>query len=722
MEAVVKKYLLIITFFLFLTNCFAQKSSLYIPRNIQQAYEKGTRSSDGKPGTNYWQNFADYKINVELFPDEMIIKGNEEIIYKNNNPEKLTRLIFRLYPNIFKKGNSREIELPEEEITEGVKITLMIINGDTVNLNPSKNAIRLSGTNLIVKLKNPLETKSETKIVVEWNYKVNKGGLGRTGIYNKTTFMVGYFYPQVAVLDDVDGWDRIDYRGVVEFYEGFGNFDVNITVPDRYAVWATGILQNAEDVLSKDVYKKYQQAKSSGEIINVITKQDLEKGNVTKSGKSTWQFKANYVPDFVFTAGKELLWDASTLKLNNGNEVLISSIYNQNLEKCEEIAQLAKTGIDYFSNESPGILYPYPAMTVFTHEGGGGMEFPMMVNDGWGYSREDMVETLLHEIFHTYFPFYMGTNQRKYAWMDEGWAVMMIFDLVKELVPESDSRNKAGIILSQFMGNNIDLPLMTPSHFTAADFSTYAVLSYTKSAIAYEILKDMLGADLFKKCLQEYIKRWNGKHPIPYDFFNTFNEVAGQNLDWFWQSWFFENGFADLEIKEIDEKNNPTQIIIEKKGNLPTPIYLKVIYEDNSSEEIIKQASIWKNGEKYCKLDLKFAKKIKSAELFNKMVPDVVTANNKIVLIKEKSDANLNDYVGKFNIPDISMVVDITVENEKLYAQPAGQPKFELEPTSDYTFEIPMVGVKVKFIRNENKKVNKFILIQNGKEFSGERI
>lgn len=706
---------------LFIAVSFGQNNKLHLPVDVKAAYDKETRSYDGKPGSKYWQNTTDYKMDIKLNPAESTLEGKEEITLTHNSPQKLTQLVIRLYPDINKKESARDNIINENQMTEGVKIETILVNGDTINLDPKARKAFRRGTNLTIMLNKAFEKGSQNKIYIEWNYKIPKSSVGRTGVYDETSFMTAYFYPQLSVYDDIQGWDRLDYTGTVEFYQEFGNFDVNITVPEKYIVLATGVLQNPEAVLADGILTKFKQAKSGSQNVNIVTPEDLEKNSITKPGLTTWHYKAEYVPDFVFTTGNNLLWEAASVKLNNGKEVFISSIHHKSLEKCEEIIDIAKTGIIYFSQDMPGIPYPYPAMTVFTHLGGGGMEFPMMVNDGWGFSRGDMITTCLHEILHTYFPFYTGINQRKYAWMDEGWAVMLIYDIVKELVPEDQARDFTGMQLSQFLGTEYDVPAMVPSDVQAGNGMTYGVISYQKSAIAYEILKNLLGDDLFKKCLHEYVSRWAGKHPIPYDFFNTFNNVSGQNLNWFWKSWFFEFGYADLAITDVKEDKNNKKITLENKGNLPVPVYLKIYFEDGSTQDFTKTAAYWKDGAKNCLFELKSDKKIKKVELYNKMIPDATLNDNKLVLIKDEFTNDLNEYPGKYNLVGIPMTIDITREGEKLFGEPTGQSKMELVPVGKDEFEIQRANIKIKFLRDKNNKVVKFTFSQNGQEITAER-
>ena len=715
-----KKSFIVFMLLLFSGNFLAQNSNLFIPRNIKTAYDKGTRNDSGTPGDNYWQNSVDYKIHVEVVPQEYLVKGSEVIMYKNNSPEKLKELVLRLYPDYYRKGNARDQEIEPDAVTDGMRITKLSINGEPIDLDPAKRSVLRRGTNFGIRLKTALEPNTATIIEVEWNYLLPTKSFRRTGAFDANSSFIAYWYPQISVYDDIDGWDGINYKGVVEFYNEYGNFDVQITTPEKFGVWATGILQNPENVYSKEILERFNQAKSSEKVLNIIKKEDLEKGNVTKTGTLTWHYKAEHISDFAFAMGSEFLWDASTLKLKNGKEVFISSVYDKNTKYCEEVTDVARKSIDYFSNELPGVPFPYPTMTIFNFPGEGGMEYPMMANDGILQSRKDMVKVTVHEIAHSYFPFYVGTNEKKYAWMDEGWATFFMLDICDMIESTSKFHERLGRDLSVALGNENELPPMIPTYIMTGDQNAVTIASYFRPALALELLKNMLGMELFTKCLREYMSRWNGKHPMPYDFFFTFNQVAGENLDWFWNSWFFERGYVDLAIKNVSGK----KITVEKKGILPVPIALTITYIDNTTETISKPMSVWKTGNTEFDVMVNSSKEIKNVELGNTTIPDTNPKDNKFELIKDVSlvNSHLEDYAGTYKIGETYMAI-LTVENGKLFGASEGEPKDEITYIKDDEFEIQRVSANIKFLRDPSGKVIKFVVVQqNGREMTADKI
>jgi aminopeptidase N len=271
----------------------------------------------------------------------------------------------------------------------------------------------------------------------------------------------------------------------------------------------------------------------------------------------------------------------------------------------------------------PGYPFPYPVMTVFN--GDDGMEYPMMCNDA-STGDNDPTGLTVHEISHTYFPFMMGVNEQDYAWMDEGWAAF--FDY---LLTDSLSNHRLGGVrgYGQIAGTDNDVPPMV----RARNLSTaYRNASYQRPQVAYLGLLDLLGYDTFRYCMNEYMNRWKGKHPAPFDFFNTWNEASGQNLDWYWKPWFFDWGYPDLALQRPsrNEAANCQIITIERKGNQPVPVYLKVTYTDGSTDTITRRASVWKDGKSILTIPAAVGKTIRSAELGHVRIPDTNLKDNKI--------------------------------------------------------------------------------------------
>jgi hypothetical protein len=609
---------------------YAGNPVLPLPVNIQKCYIEETRSYDGRPGPKYWQNSADYEIKVILDPEDKIISGREDIYYENNSPDTLKKVVIRLYQNIFKKGTTRNYEIQPQDVHNGVVIEYLEVDNKVIDLGSDTTSLRYFGTNLIINLSQPLPPREAIDITIAWYFSLPTKTRGiRMGAYSDSLFFVAYWYPKIAVYDDIDGWDLTSYLGTQEFYNDFGDFDVEIEVPNGYLVRATGILQNPAETLSDSIYSNYRAAYDSETIIGIIKSDDYLKGNITVDDNAViWNYRAENVPDFAFAVSNYYLWDGTSVCVDSieKKRVFVDAVYSPESADFFDVADIAKKIIRSLSMNFPGVVYPYPEMTVFNRPEGGGMEFPMMVSDGSNTLRGRTIRLTSHEITHTYFPFYMGINENKYAWMDEGWAVMLPFDLQKQLDPSYDPIANYVNRYQSRAGRETEVPVMIPSFFLHG--SSYNMASYTRPAIAYQNLREVLGDEIFLLAFREYIHRWNGKHPIPYDFFFTFNDVTGEDLSWFWKPWFFEWGYPDLAIKEVNLYDTKVVVIIEKIGKIPIPVFLSITFEDEHEKTIYKSARVWREGNITLSLAVDIERKIKKIEIGNDTIPDCNKANN----------------------------------------------------------------------------------------------
>lgn len=605
---------------------FAQNSNLYIPLNLKSAYEKGTRSYDGKPGVNYWQNRSEYKISAELLPDSSRLIGSETIKYFNNSPDTLKKIVIRLYPNISMKGAPRDWFIGNVELHDGVEISKLKIANDSLDINDRKS-VAINGTNMTVRLSKLLPPKDSISINIDWSFNIPKILRLRMGNYKDGEFFIAYWYPQISVYDDIDKWDELSYMGGVEFYNDFNDYDFTIKLPGNYLVWATGELQNPEEIYHQNIIDKIEQAKKSNEVIFVVTEDDYKSNQVTLPNQfNSWHFKASKVTDISFAVSNSYMWDAASVEVEPGRRVLTSAVYEKGTPNFTEAAFFSRATIEYMSKDLPGFPYLYPHVTTFCNkERGGGMETPMMANDGAPSDRANHIGLVFHEIAHTYFPFMMGTNERKYAWMDEGWASFFPTDVVNANSPTYDYYARRVKSYEEAAGNESELPMMVLSYSNRTDYSRIAF--YDRPAVAYMELMNLLGKDLFKKCMLEYMNQWQGKHPLPYDFFFTFNRVSGQDLSWFWKPWFFDFGYPDLAIEKVDAEIGKTSVKVKKLGNIPTQLKIVFEYIDGSKDEFIKPASIWKDKDVFV-FEYENIKTIRRVSIGDNHIPDVDRTNN----------------------------------------------------------------------------------------------
>ncbi|NLR57938.1 M1 family metallopeptidase [Chitinophaga polysaccharea] len=608
-------------FFLLLaaTSQVIAQTPLYMPLGFKKAYDRQTRSYSGAPGSKYWQNKAGYDIQVNFDPATNRVAGTETIQYTNNSPDTLYSVNFKLFPNIFQKGAVRNMPVSADDLTDGVVIKNMKINGnDNPVMTPTK------GTNMPVNIP-ALYPGQSLKFNLDFSYILNENTHIRTGSIDTGAYFIAYFFPRIAVYDDINGWDMINYMGMLEFYNDFSDFRVAITVPGAYQVWATGDLKNTGEVYADKYVQRIAAAEKSNDIITVIDTSDIRAGNISpKRNTNTWRFEAINVPDFAFALSNHYCWNATSVQVDNQTKrrTRVDVAFNPNHADFFDVVRYARITVDKMSHYFPKWPFPYSHETVF--DGLDQMEYPMMVNDNPLSDKVQAIELTDHEVFHTMFPFYMGTNETLYAWMDEGWAT--IGEWIISPCIDSTIIDDYGIAPYNYVaGKAADLPIITPSNQLT---DAYVTNSYPKPALGYLYVKDMLGDSLFLKALHYYIEQWHGKHPQPYDFFNCMNTGAGRNMNWFWKSWFFDNGYPDLAIGKVLQKGKQGVVEIVSKGTKPVPVDVSVLLEDNSTLRLHRSIACWEKGNKTVSLTFSSPKKIKKVTLGSTWVADINKADN----------------------------------------------------------------------------------------------
>jgi hypothetical protein len=621
-----------------LMNLLAKAQTFVYPthRNWERAIEKGTRTYTGIPGRNYWQNQAKYKLNASLSVKKSYLKGHGTITYYNNSPDTLDRLVFNIYQDIYRKGNSRDWDLGIDDLHGGTRITDLIWNGTSINPKDQSKVNRL-GTKLLVRPGMKILPGDSVLIETKWEVPIPTKRTVRMGKYSDSVIFIAYWYPQIAVYDDLDGWDMISYGGSVEFYNDFNDYDVSISVPSSYVVWATGELLMPDRIFSNNILNRLNFAKESKEVVKVIDVPDYKQKKVFRKGHDkVFRFKANGISDFSFGVGSNLVWDAVSVSVDgNGRSILASAVYPSGAKHWDKVAHFSQLSIEYMSKTRPGIPFPYSHMTTM-HNGkaAGGMETPMMAINGAPTSESGNFGLTFHEIAHTYMPFYMGTNEKKYAWMDEGWATLWPHTLVDSLFPGANYLENLIRGYEQVAGTENDLPPMIPNQFMAANYSSLRLGTYVRPAVAYYFLEQTLGSELFTKALHFYMSTWNGKHPSPIDFFASFEHVADTDLSWYFRPWFYTSAYPDLSLRKITSNN---QLVVENIGGLPLPVHIKVIFVDDSSEEIMLNTDVWRSGERTILVPLNGKSSIREAEMNSRLIPDVNRKDNKLLIIDKNN-------------------------------------------------------------------------------------
>ena len=622
MHSIIKmKSIKILSILLFSAICVNAQVQLPIEPVFQKTYKQGTRSVSGKPGKNYWQNSSKYDLKVDFNPISRLLKGKVEVIYTNNSPDTLKEIWFKLYPNLYKKGTPRKSKISESDLSEGVKITSVLQN----DLKLGLDHLQIDGTNMQIAIQ-PLLPGKTIKFKFDYSYTVNKGSHVRTGQVDDGSHFIAYFFPRIAVYDDVDGWNKYPYTGAEEFYNDFDQFDAQITVPGGYGIWATGDLKNPNEVFQKEIVTRISNAEKNNAVVDVITDQDLAGKKVTQPNAfNTFKFEAKNVTDFVFALSDHYLWKSTSLVVDpkTKRRTRVDAVFNPKHKDYYEVIDFARITVESMSYKFPKWPFPYNHETIF--DGLDQMEYPMMVNDNPVTNREDAITLTDHEIFHTMFPFYMGINETKYGWMDEGWATIGEW-LISPMI-DSTIVDEYGVQpTASSSGGKDDTPIMTltPDLKGSGSFTN----SYPKPGLAYLYVKDYLGEELFTKALHNYIRNWNGKHPMPYDFFNSMNEGSGKNLNWFWKTWFFEGDVLDLAIKSAQKNANGYTITVENKGIKALPIDLTLTYNDGSKETNHSSIGVWEKGAKQVEIKINTTKKLEKVVMGSSHVPDKVKSDN----------------------------------------------------------------------------------------------
>ena len=700
----------------FTTTIMAQ--GLYIPKNVKEAYLNGTRSADGKPGKNYWQNTANYVINVKVNPPSKTITGTETITYTNNSPETIKNLNIKLILNIHKPGAARQNAASPDYLSTGIIIDKYTENGEVKKVRDAG-----ANTTMRIPLTKALASKSSMVVTFDWHYDVSEES-GREGKLDSTSFFLAYFYPRISVFDDIHGWDWMTFTDAQEFYNDFNNYELNVTVPKNYMVWATGELQNVNDVLQPSIAAKFNAAKTADRTINIITQADIDAKKVTaQNPTNTFKWKANNISDMAACVSNNYVWDAASVEVDpkTKRRSLVQTAYLDASTNFKTLVENNQKTLAYYSTQWPGVPYPFPSSTIV--QGFADMEYPMMANDNAQQDANFQNFVADHEIGHTYFPFYMGINEHRYGFMDEGWTTAF-----ENLIGQNKvGVEKANDLFKQFrvanwVKDNDDehqVPIITPTNILSG--AALGDNEYGKAALAYLGLKDMLGDDLFKKSLHGFMDRWNGKHPIPWDMFNSFSNISGKDLTWYWNNWFFTNNSTDLALKTV--KINPTggAVTIENLGGFAVPTDLIIEYADGTKDKKHFTAAIWEKNQKLTTVNFTAKKKVVFIKMDNGIFMDYDEKNNtwgksneKVFDASKTSAADLEKLLGSYNSEAIPIVLTFTKTGNKLSVDVPGQGILELKQTDVNKFAFEEAGAVFTFTPEKNE----LTLEQGGGKFN----
>ena len=603
-----------------------QSGGLYEPRNMKAAYKAGTRSRDGKPGPNYWENHGRYRITITAKPPNRTIHGTEQIVYRNDSPDTLKALVLKLFMNVHKPGAPRGRGVSKKFLSTGVHIDSLAVNGKTQTWKENRRFFTWAP----LRLAKPLMPHDSVHLAFKWHYTLATQP-GREGAIDSTTFYIAYFYPRVAVYDDYEGWDTMPFTLGHEFYSDFNDYDVTVRVPSGYVVWGTGTLKNAADLLQPGPLARFNDSFNSDSTIHVATQSELAAGKITKGNvMNAWHFTSHYVPDVAFGLSNHYDWDAASVLVNDetGRRAGVQAAYNDTAADFHQMVQFGRHALDWLSHNWPGVPYPYAKTTEF--QGGAGMEYPMMANDA-SYKNPAFARFVAeHEISHTYMPFYMGINETRYGFMDEGWATTFEYLIgVNDMGKAGETHLYKRFRIYRWTHDKSpveEIPIITPGD--AINGAGLGINEYGKASLGYLAMKDLLGDSMFKKCLHAYMSRWHGKHPSPWDFFYTFDNVSGQNLNWFWKNWYFSNNYIDMAVNTVKKTKNGYVVAVNNIGGMDAPVNLVLHFNDGSSRTIHETPVIWRAYSKQTTLYVNTDKTLQSLKLDGDIWMDANPSDN----------------------------------------------------------------------------------------------
>ncbi|MBA3658400.1 MAG: M1 family metallopeptidase [Gemmatimonadales bacterium] len=573
------------------------------PTDVTAAYERavasGTRSANGRPGPKYWQQSAEYRIAAELNPLSKRLSGKGEITYHNHSPDSLPFVYVQLLQNLFSPGARHTTDVPWS--VEGIELDRVAVDGRAVRASAGEGAgYEVDGTVMKLRLPAAIKPGGAAKFEFTWRLRVPPDGAPRGGQDGEVWYL-SYWYPQMAVYDDINGWQTDQYLGNAEFYMGYGTYDVSLRVPAGWLMDATGTLQNAADVLSEQTRARLDSAGRTDSVVRVVDDSDRVAGRSTtadSSGKLTWRWHAENVRDFSWATSARFRWDATRASTGKGTSA-IYAFYRPEMERSfwQEAAHDAKFSIEFYSKYL--WPYPYPHMTAVDGPTScGGMEFPMMTCIGGQWNSQSLYEVITHEIGHMWFPMIVGSDEKRFAWMDEG---LTQFDQSQSIRAfskgkiDDEAQNRQGYVDFALSGRETEM-MHHGDRFP--NYPAYGVAAYYKPASVLVALRGVLGEATFDKAFREYGRRWQFKHPSPYDFFNTVEDVSGKDLTWFWRAWFFETGRLDQAIDSVAPAGNAFAVTVENRGQVPMPIVLTVTRPGGTQDTITTRADVWLGGER----------------------------------------------------------------------------------------------------------------------------
>jgi Peptidase family M1 domain len=605
------------------------------------------RGGSGAPGPEYWQQQVDYAIDVSLDPETRVVAGKAHVTYHNNSPDALDYLWVHLEQNSFRDDGlagavaGRRPDGTRRGGSEGYTLESFS--------TPEGGALNFTEMDLVgrLDLPAPLAPGNTFAFDMAWHFKVPEQVFRRFGtekVEQGTVWELAQWFPCVAVYDDVYGWNTLPYAGRGEFYTNFGNYDVRITVPRAHLVVATGVLQNPQEVYTAEQQERWEQARACADTVMIRTAEEvaLPESRPPGVGPLTWHFKSERVRTVAFASSDAFIIDAASLDGTPESTLLISAYPKEGQKLWRHSTQMLRAAMRGFNTR--WFPYPWPVMTNVNGREGG-MEYPMIIFCGGRRDERALYSVTAHELGHEWFPMLVNTDERRHAWMDEGFNTFIDYyaqwDWFSE--PEHDAANRnsrgnpARFATTQSSENM--LPIDTPPDRLPQRL--ISPLQYTKTGAGLVLLREsILGPERFDFAFRTYIRRWAFKSPQPADFYRTMEDAAGTDLSWFWRGWFQETGTLDQAVMEVeqpvpDSRNGageivylPGSVTIENRGELVMPLVFKVTFEGGEERTIELPVEIWATTNKWNEPILGSTRIAAVVVDPDEALPDVARGNN----------------------------------------------------------------------------------------------
>ncbi len=677
-----------------------------------------TRSASGKPGHAYWQNSADYKIDVNLNESTKEISGSETITYTNNSPDALDFLWMQLDQNLFKIDSRGKSIVPIRGSRNGDKgqnfdggygiNTIQLIYKKGRRSTEVNTTYTIVDTRMKVNLPKALEANGGTVgIKIDFSFTSPDYGSDRMGVLetkNGRVFTLAQWYPRMCVYDDVSGWNTLPYLGAGEFYLEYGTFDVNITAPSTHIVVCSGALLNPSEVYTQEQQNRLKKAEASDATVMIRSESEVTQpsSRPTNSPTLTWKFRIENSRDVAWASSAAFILDAARINLPSGKKSLAMSAYpveSVGQDGWSRSTEYTKASVEHYSEK--WLEYPYPAaINVAGNEGG--MEYPGIVFCNYESKTARLWGVTDHEFGHIWFPMIVGSNERLHAWMDEGFNTF-INSLSTDAFNNGEYKERKTNMhqmSSVFVNDRLEPIYTSPDNVKERNLG---VLAYYKPSMGLVLLREqILGPERFDEAFTAYIDRWAYKHPTPDDFFRTMENVAGEDLRWFWRSWFINSWKLDQAVTGVKYvKNDPTQgaiITIENLEQMPMPVVIELKTKSGNVTRKTLPVEIWKRN-------VSWEFKVDTTEELAKVVidpdyvlPDVNSLNNKWRASDGAETVEiLTDYIGVYSTPEFPMKITVSENSGTLVLEAEGQPALPLESEGGGEFSMEEAGLSIQF-------------------------